>query len=82
MLASRRGPRHKSIQVKIVLMANSEADATLRASHWFERERQLPTAKFMFGSGITDSLGVELDRKGSGEAIQVFEHDDDVMVLS
>jgi hypothetical protein len=80
-LASRGGPRRKSIRIKIVLTGSSEADATAKASHWFERERQQPTAKFMFGSGRMDSLGVELDRT-AGDAIQVFEHDDSVMVIS
>ena len=82
-LAGRGGPRRKSIVIRIVLLASGEADALARATSWFERERQLPTAGFIFGSGMLDSTGVELDHEKDrpGSAISVFENDGDVMIL-
>lgn len=74
--------RMQSTRMKLVLQADSEVSARTRAEKWFEREISLPSARVMFGIGMRDALDVRLDAHYGARAVDVFEGDSDVMVVS
>ena len=77
-----RKARSQSTCMKLVVYADSEVSARTRVESWFERESSLPTARVMFGIGMRDALNVILDPRYGSNAVNVFEGDSDVMVVS
>ncbi len=77
-----RRTRTQAIRMRLVVAATGEADARGRAQRWFERESTGPLAGPTFGTGLWDASEVRLVETPVRPAIEVFENDGDVMVVS
>lgn len=81
-VARGRSHRWEADSARLVVQALDEADAVVRGTAWFERERAAPSASIAFGTGIRDATDVRL-AEGSklGPAVQAFASDDSSVVV-
>jgi len=75
--------REESDQVRLVVQAQDVATATRLARSWFEVELAKPTMGIRFGTGTRDATSAWIaEDTVRWPAIEVYEEDGDVMVLS